>query len=112
MHDHSVRAGKDSFCLRPCSHCGRYCFTVFIRQDTQSDIFLGLLFPGLTKNSKSKAIPVTYRGGLYGCEILRIPLCLDNRLTDGGEVVSLTRGQLSTPHKFLFLYLVLVSVRG
>jgi hypothetical protein len=29
--------------------------------------------------------------GLYGCEILRIPHCLDSRLTDGGKVVSLPR---------------------
>jgi hypothetical protein len=37
---------------------------------------------------KSKAIPITDLGGLQGCEILRIPHCLDNRLTDGGKVVS------------------------
>jgi hypothetical protein len=36
---------------------------------------------------KSKAIPVAGRGGLYGCETPRIPHCLDNRLTDGGEAV-------------------------
>jgi hypothetical protein len=28
---------------------------------------------------------ITGRGGLYGCEVLRIPHCLDSRLTDGGE---------------------------
>jgi hypothetical protein len=39
---------------------------------------------------KGKAIPVTGRGGLYGSEISRLPHFLDNRLTDGGEVVSLT----------------------
>jgi hypothetical protein len=38
-----------------------------------------------------KAIPVTGRGGPYGCETSRFPHLLDNRLTDGGEVVSLTR---------------------
>jgi hypothetical protein len=32
----------------------------------------------------SKAISVTGHGGLYGCEMLRIPHCLDNQLTDGG----------------------------
>jgi hypothetical protein len=37
---------------------------------------------------KSKAIPVTGRGGLWGCEMLRIPHCLDNRLINGGKVVS------------------------
>jgi hypothetical protein len=33
-----------------------------------------------------KAIPVTGLGGLSGCEMLRIPHCLDNRLRDGGKV--------------------------
>jgi hypothetical protein len=32
--------------------------------------------------------------------MLRIPHCLDNRLTDGGEVVSLTRRSRSTPQKY------------
>jgi hypothetical protein len=32
---------------------------------------------------KSKAIPVTGRGGPQGCETSRIPHFLDNRLTDG-----------------------------
>jgi hypothetical protein len=37
---------------------------------------------------KSKAIPLTRRGGLYGCEMLRISHCLDNRLTDGSKIAS------------------------
>jgi hypothetical protein len=44
--------------------------------------------------------------------MLRIPHCLCNRLTDGCEVVGLTRRQLSTPQKYVFLFLVLISVRG
>jgi hypothetical protein len=52
----------------------------------------------------SKAIIVTGHGGLLGCEMLRIPHCLENRLTDGGEVVSLTQWPHSTPQKyFLFV---------
>jgi hypothetical protein len=39
----------------------------------------------------SKAISVTGRGGPYGCETSRFSHFLDNFLTDGGEVVSLTR---------------------
>jgi hypothetical protein len=42
------------------------------------------------KKERSKAIPVTGRGDLEGCEMLRIRDCVDNRLTDGGNFVSLT----------------------
>jgi hypothetical protein len=38
---------------------------------------------------KDTGIPVIGRGGPYGCETLRLPHFLDNRLTDVGEVVSL-----------------------
>jgi hypothetical protein len=51
---------------------------------------------------KSKAVPVTGRGGLWGCETLRIPHCLDNRLKDGGEVVSPTHWPPSTAQKHHF----------
>jgi hypothetical protein len=40
---------------------------------------------------RGKAIPVTGRGGPKGCEMSRIRHFLDNWLTDGGEVDSLTR---------------------
>jgi hypothetical protein len=40
---------------------------------------------------ESRAIPVTGRGGPYGYETSRLPHFLDNRLRDGGEVVSITR---------------------
>jgi hypothetical protein len=48
-----------------------------------------------------KIVPVTGREGPEGCETSRLPHVLDNRLIDGGEVVSLT-------HRFL----VFISVRG
>jgi hypothetical protein len=38
-----------------------------------------------------KAIPVTRREVPYCCETSRLPYSLDNRLTDGGEVVSFKR---------------------
>jgi hypothetical protein len=40
---------------------------------------------------KGKAIPVTGCGVPYGSETSWLPYLLDSRLTDGGEVVSLTR---------------------
>jgi hypothetical protein len=39
---------------------------------------------------KSKAIPVTGHGGPWVCERSRLPYFPDNRLTDGGKVVSPT----------------------
>jgi hypothetical protein len=39
-------------------------------------------------NRESEAIPVTFRGGLYGCEMLRIQHCLDNRLTVNSEILA------------------------
>jgi hypothetical protein len=56
---------------------------------------------------KLKLSPVTGRGG--PCETSRLPHCLDILLTDGGEVVSLTRlPPVTPPGRFL----VLISVRG
>jgi hypothetical protein len=43
-----------------------------------------------TLQKKVKLPPVIDRKGPYGCEKSRLPCFLDNRLTDGGEVVSLT----------------------
>jgi hypothetical protein len=47
-------------------------------------------------------VPVTGRGGLQGCEMLRIQHCLDNRLTDGGKVVSPMNRPHSTPEKHYY----------
>jgi hypothetical protein len=58
--------------------------------------------------TRGKAIHLTDRGGPYGCETPRLPHFLDNRLTDGSEVVRLTR----RPHLTTGRFLVLISVRG
>jgi hypothetical protein len=63
------------------------------------------LFHSHNSRHKSKAVPVADR--VVRC--LRFPYCLDNWLTDGGEVVSLTRRPLFTLQEDL---LVLISVRG
>jgi hypothetical protein len=57
---------------------------------------------------KGKAIRITGRGGPYGCDTSRLSHFLHNRVTDGGEVVSLTRQPPFTPRKIP----VLISVRG
>jgi hypothetical protein len=44
----------------------------------------------LKKKKKHNDIPVTGRGGPYGCEISRLAYFLDNRITDGGEGVRIT----------------------
>jgi hypothetical protein len=48
---------------------------------------------------KDPAIPVTGREGPERCETSRLRHFLDNRLTDGGEVVSLKRRPPFTPGK-------------
>jgi hypothetical protein len=52
---------------------------------------------GKVKNGK--AIPVTGRAGTQGCETSSLPYFLDNRLTDGSEVVSVICWQPFTPRK-------------
>jgi hypothetical protein len=61
----------------------------------------------MVKKKKVK-LSITGHGGPYGCETSKLPHFLDNQLTDGGEVVSLTRQLLFPPGRFL----VLISVRG
>jgi hypothetical protein len=53
------------------------------------------------RKKKGKALPLTGREGPQGCETSRLPHFLDNRLTDGGEVVSLMCWQPYTPRKIL-----------
>jgi hypothetical protein len=55
-----------------------------------------------TFNTNNHPIEAVGRGGLQGCEMLRIPHCLDSRLTGGGKVVSLTRRPRCTPQKHFY----------
>jgi hypothetical protein len=52
-----------------------------------------------TSKVKGKAIPVTRRERPQGYETSRLPHFLDNQLTDGGDVVSLTLRPPYTPRK-------------
>jgi hypothetical protein len=63
----------------------------------------------LIRHKHKKAIPATGRGGPQGCETSRLPHFLDNRLTDGGKVVCLTRWSPFTPQEDSCL---LLSIRG
>jgi hypothetical protein len=57
------------------------------------------LASGQSKLCTVHVVQLTGRGGLYCCETSRFPHSLDNRLTDGGDVVSLKRRQHFTPQK-------------
>jgi hypothetical protein len=53
----------------------------------------------LTDKRNGKAAPVTGREGSSGYETSRLPHFLDNRLTDGDEVVSRMRRPFFTPQE-------------
>jgi hypothetical protein len=57
----------------------------------------------LGKKLKSEAIAVTGCEGLQGFEMMKIPHCLDSRLTDDGKVVSPKHRPRSIPQKHYFL---------
>jgi hypothetical protein len=65
-------------------------------------------FKSMLEDLRIKDILVAARGGPWGCEMLRVPYFLDNRLTDGGEVMSLMRWPPFTPRRFL----VFISIRS
>jgi hypothetical protein len=64
------------------------------RNIRDTDGFLFVLRKKVLKLSRSPG-----RGGPYGCETSRLPHFLNNRLNDGGEVVSLKRRPPFTPRK-------------
>jgi hypothetical protein len=62
---------------------------------------------GISYHKKSRALPIR---GLEGCEMLRIPRCLDNRLTDGGNVVSPnTPAALYSAETLIFHYSIVLE---
>jgi hypothetical protein len=61
------------------------------------------------EGKKGKTIPVTGREGPWGCEMSRLPHFLENRVTDDGEIVSLTRRPHFTPQED-FWYSILLGL--
>jgi hypothetical protein len=61
------------------------------------------------QGKKGKTIPVIGRGDLYVCETSRLTHLLDNRLTDGGEIVSLMLRPLFTPQEDSWYSFLLVA---
>jgi hypothetical protein len=57
-------------------------------------------------------IPITCHGDLQSRGKLRTPRYLNNRLTDGGEVVSSTHRPRFIPQKHYSLLPILISVSG
>jgi hypothetical protein len=60
------------------------------------------MYIGFQNRYSTKAIPVIGPGGLWCSEMLKVPQYLDNRLTDGGKVVSLKHRPRSSPQKHYF----------
>jgi hypothetical protein len=52
-----------------------------------------------TLTAKIQTIPITSNEGLYGCELFGILHCLDNRLTNRGEVFSFKHRPRTAPNK-------------
>jgi hypothetical protein len=78
----SVFLTVNTTCIFYCCFNGLHVL-IQMRHQTHTHLIQGVL------QEKGKAIPVTGHGVPYGCETSRIPHFLDNRLTDGNDVVSL-----------------------
>jgi hypothetical protein len=77
-----------------------YLVTSGNREDSSSR--LKVLLQQNVSTIGSKAISVMGHRGLWGCEMLWIPHCLDKRFTDNGEVGSPTHWPHSTLQKHFF----------
>jgi hypothetical protein len=108
------KRGENSSCLRSRGRCDRlediYDYEKNGLWQTQNFHIPFNLKPHATSDNKetnlatvllrqSKAVLVKDLGSPQGCESSRHPHVLDNRLTDGGEAVSLTRRPPKTPQE-------------
>jgi hypothetical protein len=71
-------------------------------ENRPSVVWLVTVSTELKIKKNKKTIPVTGLGGLYVCQMLRIPHCLDRQLTDGAKFVSPTHRPHFTPQKHYF----------
>jgi hypothetical protein len=69
---------------------------------TEQDVYVDYIYPSVYSYLSHRPCRQ------YACETPGLPHFLDNRLTDGGEVVSLRAGRALLPGTFL----VLISARG
>jgi hypothetical protein len=81
-HDLSTQAGGDISLLSPRGHGEQQ--NVMWEIEPIWTIGLLSLSRSYSWKKKSKVIPVTGRGGMYGCKMSRFTHCLDNRFKDGG----------------------------
>jgi hypothetical protein len=75
-------------------------------------IYGRVILSSCSQTIKSKARPVTGCGGLQGCEMLRIPHCLDIGSQMAVRLSALSTGRALLPSNIIFLLLMLISVRG
>jgi hypothetical protein len=74
-----------------------------VKENKEISFNTNIMFLGIIHHpvKKIKAIPVTGRGGPYGCERSRLSHFLDIWLTDDRVIVSLTHWPPFTPRKIL-----------
>jgi hypothetical protein len=69
-------------------------------------------FPNIFQSIIHKKMERVKDNGCDGCETSRSPHCLDNQLTDGSEVIGLTRRPRFTPRKVLIYVRRLSRLQG
>jgi hypothetical protein len=123
MNERKVRSRRALHCL--CSCAWRYPTYLALKctcewtNPNRSDEYLSWALvhkgTGVHKHSIARiyrATSSTARGDLQSCWVLRIPHWSDNRLKDGGKVLSLTHRPQSSPQQFVVVVVVVVVVSG
>jgi hypothetical protein len=90
------------------SHC-RYMNTKLFQKEIWNICNISSFVGQEIRNDLRSNIKAKSRGNVQVCEMLRISHCLDNRFTDGDEVISITRLPRFGSQRY---FLVVISVRG